>query len=131
MDQMNDVVSRFEIGPGVEGARGVNPPDTPALSVAMEQFLMGEDDGAGAGPMEAAMQHADMQFHVTQGTGLFRVEHFAEPGAFAFVIAVNVNVMIAGEDGQFLVTGDPVEFQRLGRRFLGPEVGRVAVVQCA
>ena len=32
---------------------------------------------------------------------------------------------------QFLVTGDPVEFQRLGRRFLGPEVGRVAVVQCA
>ena len=32
---------------------------------------------------------------------------------------------------QFLVTGDPVEFQRLGRRFLGPEVGRVEVMPCA
>ncbi|MDO8309568.1 MAG: glutamate racemase [Actinomycetota bacterium] len=29
---------------------------------------------------------------------------------------------------QFLVTGDPEEFQRLGRRFLGPEIGRVEVV---
>jgi len=28
---------------------------------------------------------------------------------------------------QFLVTGDPEEFQRLGRRFLGPEVGDVQV----
>lgn len=26
---------------------------------------------------------------------------------------------------QFLVTGDPAEFQRLGRRFLGPEIGSV------
>lgn len=26
---------------------------------------------------------------------------------------------------QFLATGDPAEFQRLGRRFLGPEIGRV------
>ncbi len=32
---------------------------------------------------------------------------------------------------QFLVTGDPVDFQRLGRRFLGPEVGRVEVMPCA
>ncbi len=32
---------------------------------------------------------------------------------------------------QFLVTGDPHEFQRLGRRFLGPEVGRVEVLACA
>ena len=32
---------------------------------------------------------------------------------------------------QFLVTGDPEDFQRLGRRFLGPEVGRVGVVPCA
>lgn len=31
---------------------------------------------------------------------------------------------------QFLVTGDPVDFQRLGRRFLGPEVGRVEVLAC-
>ncbi len=29
---------------------------------------------------------------------------------------------------QFLVTGDPGEFQALGRRFLGPEIGRVQVV---
>jgi len=29
---------------------------------------------------------------------------------------------------QFMVTGDPIEFQRLGRRFLGPEIGRVGVV---
>ena len=29
---------------------------------------------------------------------------------------------------QFLATGDPVEFQRLGRRFLGPEIGRVESV---
>jgi glutamate racemase len=29
---------------------------------------------------------------------------------------------------QFMVTGDPAEFQRLGRRFLGPEIGRVEVV---
>jgi glutamate racemase len=28
---------------------------------------------------------------------------------------------------QFLVTGDPLEFQRLGRRFLGPEIGAVQV----
>ncbi|MCF8527940.1 MAG: glutamate racemase [Candidatus Nanopelagicales bacterium] len=28
---------------------------------------------------------------------------------------------------QFLVTGDPEEFQRLGRRFLGPEIGDVQV----
>ncbi len=28
---------------------------------------------------------------------------------------------------QFLVTGDPAEFQRLGRRFLGPEIGAVQV----
>lgn len=28
---------------------------------------------------------------------------------------------------QFLVTGDPREFQRLGRRFLGPEIGAVQV----
>jgi glutamate racemase len=27
---------------------------------------------------------------------------------------------------QFLATGDPVVFQRLGQRFLGPEIGRVA-----
>jgi glutamate racemase len=26
---------------------------------------------------------------------------------------------------QFVATGDPVDFQRLGRRFLGPEIGRV------
>lgn len=29
---------------------------------------------------------------------------------------------------QFMVTGDPADFQRLGRRFLGPEVGSVQVV---
>jgi glutamate racemase len=29
---------------------------------------------------------------------------------------------------RFTVTGDPVEFQRLGRRFLGPEIGSVEVV---
>jgi glutamate racemase len=29
---------------------------------------------------------------------------------------------------QFMVTGDPDDFQRLGRRFLGPEIGRVEVV---
>ncbi len=29
---------------------------------------------------------------------------------------------------QFMVTGDPADFQRLGRRFLGPEIGRVEVV---
>lgn len=29
---------------------------------------------------------------------------------------------------QFLATGDPVDFQRLGRRFLGPEIGRVEVL---
>ena len=28
---------------------------------------------------------------------------------------------------QFMVTGDPAEFQRLGRRFLGPEIGSVEV----
>lgn len=28
---------------------------------------------------------------------------------------------------QFMVTGDPAEFQRLGRRFLGPEIGYVEV----
>jgi glutamate racemase len=28
----------------------------------------------------------------------------------------------------FAVTGDPVDFQRLGRRFLGPEIGRVEVL---
>jgi glutamate racemase len=27
---------------------------------------------------------------------------------------------------QFLATGDPEPFARLGRRFLGPEIGRVA-----
>jgi len=26
---------------------------------------------------------------------------------------------------RFMVTGDPADFQRLGRRFLGPEIGRV------
>jgi len=26
---------------------------------------------------------------------------------------------------QFMATGDPEDFQRLGRRFLGPEIGRV------
>jgi glutamate racemase len=26
---------------------------------------------------------------------------------------------------QFVATGDPVEFTRLGRRFLGPEIGTV------
>jgi glutamate racemase len=29
---------------------------------------------------------------------------------------------------RFMVTGDPADFQRLGRRFLGPEIGRVEVV---
>ncbi len=29
---------------------------------------------------------------------------------------------------QFLVTGDPLQFQALGRRFLGPEIGRVQPV---
>lgn len=29
---------------------------------------------------------------------------------------------------RFLVTGDPADFQRLGRRFLGPEIGAVEVV---
>ena len=29
---------------------------------------------------------------------------------------------------RFTVTGDPAEFQRLGRRFLGPEIGSVEVV---
>lgn len=29
---------------------------------------------------------------------------------------------------QFLVTGDPEEFQRLGRRFLGPEIGAVGLL---
>ena len=29
---------------------------------------------------------------------------------------------------QFLVTGDPAEFQRLGRRFLGPEIGSVQTI---
>ncbi len=29
---------------------------------------------------------------------------------------------------QFLVTGDPVDFQRLGRRFLGPEIGAVQTI---
>lgn len=29
---------------------------------------------------------------------------------------------------QFLVTGDPDEFQRLGRRFLGPEIGAVGLL---
>jgi glutamate racemase len=28
---------------------------------------------------------------------------------------------------QFMVTGDPSDFQRLGRRFLGPEIGSVEV----
>ena len=31
---------------------------------------------------------------------------------------------------QFRVTGDPAEFERLGRRFLGPEIGRVEVLAC-
>ena len=30
---------------------------------------------------------------------------------------------------QFLVTGDPEEFQRLGRRFLGPEIGSVGTTR--
>jgi glutamate racemase len=29
---------------------------------------------------------------------------------------------------QFMATGDPEDFQRLGRRFLGPEIGRVEVL---
>ena len=29
---------------------------------------------------------------------------------------------------QFLVTGDPADFQRLGRRFLGPEIGSVQTI---
>ena len=29
---------------------------------------------------------------------------------------------------RFTVTGDPADFQRLGRRFLGPEIGQVEVV---
>ena len=29
---------------------------------------------------------------------------------------------------RFMVTGDPTEFQRIGRRFLGPEIGRVEVL---
>ena len=28
---------------------------------------------------------------------------------------------------QFMVTGDPSDFQRLGRRFLGPEIGSAEV----
>ena len=31
-------------------------------------------------------------------------------------------------DHEFLVTGDPADFQRLGRRFLGPEIGDVQIV---
>ena len=30
---------------------------------------------------------------------------------------------------RFLATGDPEEFQRLGRRFLGPEIGRVEAIE--
>jgi len=32
---------------------------------------------------------------------------------------------------QFLATGDPAEFTRLGRRFLGPEIGVVCPVAVA
>ena len=32
---------------------------------------------------------------------------------------------------QFLATGDPEDFARLGRRFLGPEIGSVGVADCA
>ena len=32
---------------------------------------------------------------------------------------------------QFLATGDPDDFARLGRRFLGPEIGSVGVADFA
>ena len=35
---------------------------------------------------------------------------------------------LADPDHEFLVTGDPADFQRLGRRFLGPEIGDVQIV---
>ena len=34
---------------------------------------------------------------------------------------------LPGPVHQFMVTGDPADFQRLGRRFLGPEIGAVGV----
>jgi glutamate racemase len=40
------------------------------------------------------------------------------------------DVDLTEPEHQFLVTGDPVDFQRLGRRFLGPEVGHVEVLAC-
>lgn len=37
------------------------------------------------------------------------------------------NAALPDPEHRFLVTGDPAEFQRLGRRFLGPEIGAVQV----
>ena len=67
--------------------------------------------GDGVTLVSSAEETAKDVYRVLDLEGLFRDEDAAEPVH------------------RFLATGDPAPFARVGRRFLGPELGRVATMQ--
>jgi glutamate racemase len=76
------------------------------LLTGVISYVMGEDVSL----VSSAEETAKDVYRTLVARDLLRPAHLPEP------------------EHQFTVTGDPADFQRLGRRFLGPEIGRVGVV---
>lgn len=124
-------------------------------SVACPRFVEFVEAGVTWGPevIEVATEYLQPLKDADIDTLVLGCTHYPLlTGALAYVMGENVTLVSSAEETAkdvyrtlvardllrdpalpepthaFLATGDPIEFQRLGRRFLGPEVGNVQML---
>jgi glutamate racemase len=127
-------------------------PDIEVYSVACPQFVEFVEAGVTSGPqlLQAAQQYLEPLRERNVDTLVLGCTHYPLlTGVLSYVMGEQVTLVSSAEETakdvyrtlvahdlvrdpnlpepehHFLSTGDPAEFQRLGRRFLGPEIGLV------
>jgi glutamate racemase len=131
-------------------------PDVQVTAVACPRFVEFVEAGVTWGPelVEVATEYLQPLKDAQVDTLVLGCTHYPLlTGVIAYVMGEQVTLVSSAEETakdvyrtlvardlvrhpdlpepvhQFLVTGDPEEFGRLGRRFLGPEIGSVDVVR--
>lgn len=127
-------------------------PQVELTSTACPRFVEFVEDGVTSGPelIEVATEYLAPMKDADVDTLVLGCTHYPLlTGVLSYVMGEQVSLVSSAEETakdvyrtlvahdllrhpdlpepehQFLVTGDPEEFQRIGRRFLGPEIGAV------
>jgi glutamate racemase len=130
-------------------------PQVTVTSVACPRFVEFVESGVTGGPelIEVATEYLRPMKDAEVDTLVLGCTHYPLlTGVLAYVMGEDVSLVSSAEETakdvyrtlvandllrddalpepvhRFTVTGDPADFQRLGRRFLGPEIGQVGVV---